>query len=208
MWWFDRQGCIQSQGINFLEDPSSFFVLLYAFQRFTLADWGLETKLDALPLQFHMTIDRNIPPCQITVGGRVLTLPESGYDPEFSGISLLGRGTTMLVAYEEDGTQVALKVQWPERVRVPEGDIIQQARERGSGNSDIVNHLPQVICSDDFGHDTDETRVSLGISTGASPGDRSHHSRYLYLIAFDWLRPLTDCLGERFTRVWLEALRC
>ena len=33
IWHYDRQGCIQSEGINFLEDLPTFLVLLYALQR-------------------------------------------------------------------------------------------------------------------------------------------------------------------------------
>jgi len=36
IWYYDRQGCIQSEGINFLKDLPSFFVLLYALQRLNL----------------------------------------------------------------------------------------------------------------------------------------------------------------------------
>lgn len=209
MWWYDRQGCIQSQGINFVEDPSSFFVLLFAFQRFTLADWGFDTRLDTRPLHLHTHVDDgNIPPCHITIGTQLLTLEDSGSAPEFSGVSLHGRGTTMLLAKNEKGDDVALKVFWPERVRLSEGDIIQTARDRAGGNHHILDHLPLVHCSDDFGHDTDDVRRSMGISTAASPSGHSRHSRYLYLIGFDWLLKLTLASGNTFVRAWLDAVRC
>ena len=49
----DRQGVIQSQGINFLRDLSSFFVLLYALQRLELDEWGLNSYLDDRVYQMH-----------------------------------------------------------------------------------------------------------------------------------------------------------
>src|ERR1700733_7183094 len=36
VWYYDRQGCIQSEGFNFLRDLPTFFVLLYALQRLKL----------------------------------------------------------------------------------------------------------------------------------------------------------------------------
>ena len=49
----DLQGVIQSQGINFLRDLPSFFVLLYAHQRLELNEWGLNTFLDDRVSQLH-----------------------------------------------------------------------------------------------------------------------------------------------------------
>ncbi|KAG2124268.1 hypothetical protein BD769DRAFT_884244 [Suillus cothurnatus] len=40
IWYYDRQGIIQSSGINFIQDLTRFMVLLYALQRFKLEDWG------------------------------------------------------------------------------------------------------------------------------------------------------------------------
>ena len=44
--YFDRQGIIQSDGINLLGDLPRFLVLLLAFQRFDLEDWGVVTALN------------------------------------------------------------------------------------------------------------------------------------------------------------------
>ena len=46
VWYYDRQGCIQSGGINFLRDVPSFLVLLYALQRLRFNQWGLNPSLD------------------------------------------------------------------------------------------------------------------------------------------------------------------
>jgi hypothetical protein len=40
VWCYDRQGIIQYSGINFIQDLPRFMVLLYALQRFSLADWS------------------------------------------------------------------------------------------------------------------------------------------------------------------------
>jgi hypothetical protein len=43
IWYYDRQGIVQSSGINFIQDLPRILVLLYALQRFRLNDWGRNT---------------------------------------------------------------------------------------------------------------------------------------------------------------------
>jgi hypothetical protein len=40
-WWYDRQGAIQTSGLSFVDDLPRFFILLFAWQRFTEEDWGI-----------------------------------------------------------------------------------------------------------------------------------------------------------------------
>ncbi|TFY60464.1 hypothetical protein EVG20_g7403, partial [Dentipellis fragilis] len=44
--WYNRQAAIQAEGINFIQDLRRFFVLLAAFQRFTLEGWGSNIALN------------------------------------------------------------------------------------------------------------------------------------------------------------------
>src|SRR5271163_837964 len=46
IWSYDRQGVLQSDGIDFIKDLPRFLVLLFAFQRFELSDWGVITELN------------------------------------------------------------------------------------------------------------------------------------------------------------------
>ncbi|ETW83429.1 hypothetical protein HETIRDRAFT_315798 [Heterobasidion irregulare TC 32-1] len=46
IWWYDRQGAIQTEGINFVQDLPRFLILLFAFQRFGLEGWGFNISLD------------------------------------------------------------------------------------------------------------------------------------------------------------------
>ncbi|PPQ94398.1 hypothetical protein CVT25_002486 [Psilocybe cyanescens] len=41
IWYYDRQGIVQSDGISIFADFPRFLVLLFAFQRFDLEDWGI-----------------------------------------------------------------------------------------------------------------------------------------------------------------------
>ena len=53
IWWYDRQGAIQTEGINFVQDLPRFLVLLFAFQRFELDNWGFNISLDQRPYAIH-----------------------------------------------------------------------------------------------------------------------------------------------------------
>ena len=55
MWifYFDRQGILQSDGIDFIRDLPRFLVLLLAFQRFELRDWGVIPELNPSPALVH-----------------------------------------------------------------------------------------------------------------------------------------------------------
>ena len=44
--YYDRQGIIQVDGISFIDDLPRFLVLLFAFQRFNLKDWGVIPQLN------------------------------------------------------------------------------------------------------------------------------------------------------------------
>lgn len=41
IWYFDRQGAIQTTGINFIQELPYLAALLFAFQRFSLRNWLL-----------------------------------------------------------------------------------------------------------------------------------------------------------------------
>lgn len=38
---YDRHGAIQTSGLNLMKDLSRFLILLFTWQRFTEADWGI-----------------------------------------------------------------------------------------------------------------------------------------------------------------------
>ncbi|KDN33810.1 hypothetical protein RSAG8_13097, partial [Rhizoctonia solani AG-8 WAC10335] len=70
IWWFDRQGAIQSTGINFIEDLPRLMVFLFAIQRFPLADWGFDVKLDpSIPLRHHSNTPLTQQPAEYEVDG-------------------------------------------------------------------------------------------------------------------------------------------
>ncbi|ETW83474.1 hypothetical protein HETIRDRAFT_474620 [Heterobasidion irregulare TC 32-1] len=106
IWWYDRQGAIQTQGINFVQDLPRFLILLFAFQRFKLEDWGFNTILDPQSEIVHglKKVHKSncflpeshfvFPPPELSVSAPVETtvLTKS---PVYHVYSLVGRGTSV-----------------------------------------------------------------------------------------------------------------
>ncbi|CUA72950.1 NACHT, LRR and PYD domains-containing protein 1 [Rhizoctonia solani] len=46
LWWYHPQGAIQTTGIDFIQNLPHLFVLLFALQRLSLADWGFNLEPD------------------------------------------------------------------------------------------------------------------------------------------------------------------
>lgn len=57
VWMFDRQGMIQSGGINLIQDLPRFVVLLLALQRFEYKEWGKSVELKQSGNELSMEID-------------------------------------------------------------------------------------------------------------------------------------------------------
>jgi hypothetical protein len=53
IWHFDRQGIIYSRGMSFIKELPRFLVLLFAFQRFCLEDWGVISILNPNATHAH-----------------------------------------------------------------------------------------------------------------------------------------------------------
>ncbi|KAJ7682963.1 hypothetical protein B0H17DRAFT_45430 [Mycena rosella] len=51
--FYNREGCIQSSGVDFTQDLPRLIILLFALQRFELKHWGFHPELDALACQIH-----------------------------------------------------------------------------------------------------------------------------------------------------------
>ncbi|CAE6432659.1 unnamed protein product [Rhizoctonia solani] len=57
VWWYDRQGAIQSSGIDFIGNLPHFLVLLLALQRSTIGNWGFDDELDPSITRRHTPQD-------------------------------------------------------------------------------------------------------------------------------------------------------
>lgn len=228
IWWYDREGAIQSQGINFIQDVPRFLVLLLAFQRFSLEDWGFNLELNPQAELNHDSSvdDRGSPRAEATrqlpfdlTFTPSFTLSIHTNDVISSWYSLTGRGTDVLGASTKsnhpvsgeflDGVPLAVKIYWPEVSRVSEETVLRRAEEFGTKDPDIAGHLPDLVCCRDFGISTGGIRDALGIAnTAKSNGKRSTKSRTLRVLVFRRLDPITTLVGKEFVRAWLECLRC
>lgn len=215
IWWYDHEGCIQSEGINFVQDFPSFAVLLYALQRFSLIDWGFNTMLDPCAPFRHgqIMLNEKSQPVKIsqdvemTFEDTILEIDYSHKHSFYSSYGIIGRGTQVVPAtVKGTGENVVLKIYNPEIIRDSEVDIIQRAVEMGGKNPNIAGHLPQIVCSMDFNYSTGTIRGALGITHNFY--NRAITPRTQRCIAFKELLPITSLVAEEFTRAWVECVKC
>lgn len=215
IWYYDRQGCIQSEGISFIQDFPSFLVLLYALQRLELDQWGLNPRLDGRVEKAHQGMfgrnknnDKIVVPTewQVAIGSTSVTIQHGNI--LHSTLGLTGRGTLSVVAKLDAGRRtewVVVKIYWPEEVRTSEPDIVRGAKAAGKNDAEIKDHLPTVIGYEDLEYRTGSARQALGLEDSKRGLPRS---RVLRVIVFAKLSPLSSLSGENFIRAWLDCLRC
>ncbi|KAG8683973.1 hypothetical protein FRC08_013972 [Ceratobasidium sp. 394] len=206
VWWIDRQGAIQSTGINFVCDLPRFLVLLLVLQHFTLADWGYNLELDPTIIGIHTrTIlpEMPLPRIQLKIRPdfRVSLNPETILH-RASG--LVSRTTIVMeasrISSDAAGPNLVAKLYWPNKDRKNEYEIIEKARAFGG---DLPNHLPRAFSFRDLGEDTGVIREELGIR------DKSPRPpRVCRIIIFEALEPLTCLQGEEFLTAWIHCVRC
>ncbi|EUC55596.1 hypothetical protein RSOL_124150 [Rhizoctonia solani AG-3 Rhs1AP] len=204
IWWFDRQGPIQSEGIDFNENLPRFLVFLLAIQRFDLADWGFDKELDpSIPLRHASSSQPTPQPVEYEVnkkGGKLKVHFTFDIKKQMHEVfNLKGKSTNVFpVAAPGEPTLVA-KLYWPNRNRPHEVKIIEHARK----NEKLLNHLPDARGWRDIDPiGTQRIRDQLGISSN-SP----RHPRRLVIIVFEKLFPITTLRGEFLVFAWLQCIR-
>ncbi|KAG9080870.1 hypothetical protein FRC06_006050 [Ceratobasidium sp. 370] len=200
VWWYDRQGSIQSSGINIPRDLPLFVVLLFILQRLSRTDWGYNLELEAAAPQD--TPAGSEPPA-------VQASPSIRFDEREVSIHLhdvlhrpfhlVGRGTWVFGAssLSVDTVELVAKLSWPNKKRVSERRIIEQAV---MGAPNAKDHLPKVFASCDS-YDTEEIRRQLGI-------DSRGPSRVFRIIVFERLHSITSVSGlDRITAI-VQCVKC
>jgi Fungal protein kinase len=205
LWWCDREGAIQSYGINFIQDLPYFLVLLLCLQWFGAENWGVISAIrrpERIPEQYSISIPLS-PSVDVTFN------PDNRLCGHYG---IAGRGTRVFLAESKstdprDGKKTLVKVDlvlktyWPEMSRTREDDIVRTAMKIGETNHHVAGHLPDLICSHDFDeHSTGIIRKHLGIATNGNRVFRAMLSRRLY--------PITELVGERFWKAFWECFRC
>jgi hypothetical protein len=156
MWifWYDRQGPIQTRGFNFVESLPHFIVVLFIYQRFDLRQWGFIPELLSQSTREKLlrgpgtssdlklsasNLDDDVPVPKVSSVTRDESEPKS-FTIEPSKIlhqryNLIGRATRFLGARENTGgpdgqdLKLVAKVSWPEKTRPNEAHNIRKAWE-------------------------------------------------------------------------------
>ena len=208
VWYYDRQGCLQSEGIDFLREFPSFLVLLFAFQHLTLEQWGLNPRLDDRIKRAHLgTFDRDsegvhVPTEWLVKIGSTEVKLLAGSTIYTSGFT--GRGTVVIEArsiVDNPPKRLVVKVYWPDEVRANEAIIISKARHAAKGDTGILDHLPQVIDHEDFEFRTGRVRYSQNL-------EGSRHQSQVMRVIIGYLEPIITLQHEHFVRAWLETVVC
>ncbi|KAG0699555.1 hypothetical protein DFH29DRAFT_1070617 [Suillus ampliporus] len=222
IWYYDRQGTIQCSGINFIDDLPRFMVLLYAFQRFDLEDWGRNKHFKEVKegtcvkegvLRFDLRPEdlEDVELGDVELGGVDLEIHTSD-EERVTHYGLKGRATNVFPVtsealakkfpeIEEDG--MVAKIFWGEEQRTSEPEILSKVFDIADKEKETVKgHVPQLLWHCKVKNPTSAVRKALGLA------DPSKGSRVLYILVFRKLRPITELHGEDFFNVWRQCILC
>ncbi|KAG2107959.1 uncharacterized protein F5147DRAFT_837161 [Suillus discolor] len=206
-WYYDRQGTVQSSGINFIQDLPRFIVLLYALQRFKVHDWG--RNKDFLPVQVggkqchEFTIkDEDL--------GTVDLLLHTSHDERVTHYGLQGRATNVVPVTSEALTKkyghfqdgMVAKIFWGEASRTSEPEILKKVEEIAKRHPTVQDHIPELLWHHTFTNPTSAVREALGVP------EPSMGSRVLYILVFRKLYPITKLHGKDLFDVWRQCILC
>jgi hypothetical protein len=219
LWWFDRQGTLQSWGISYIQDFPRFLVLLLALRRFRQCHWGVpngypttmkDPEGEVPTLYFPEYTEQLLKdgPENLAIAAHTVTPKWS--QPVMKRFQLHGRATRVYGAEIDGNDNYVLKISHPEIARVPEARIVRIARTRkpksfmgkDDHKFDLKEHLPNVICSMDIpGSDTSQIRQVLGLKG-------IHAGRVCRLLVSEKLKPITDLEGWDFILGWCHIIHC
>lgn len=215
IWYYDRQGIIQSSGINFMKDLPRFMVLLYALQRFNLGDWGRNT-------QFEEVVEEGVHKTSLNgvvvkdgvhkadLGGVDLVIHTNSKE-RVTHYGLQGRATNVIPVTSEKLSaefpdikkdRMVAKIFWAEEDRISEPEILKKVHKIAAKESDVEGHVPQLLWYCRFPNPTRAVREALGIP------EAKKGSRVLYILVFRKLDPITALYGIELFDVWRQCILC
>jgi hypothetical protein len=227
IWWIDREGILETEPIDYVDDLPTFLVLLLAMQNFDSRGWGIPPGFPTVPKsnqKVEMCFDKRVD--ELLEGEGSVTTEACAIIPVWTtclhqSFQLRGRATGVYGATRNsDQKSYVLKISHPETARVPEARIIRIAESRkpdrpfGEGKStfDLKNHLPKVLCSKDVDEsNTNIIRRAVGVCNDDDPDDPPR-SRVLRLTVLEQLQPITSLCKEAhvndFMLCWLDITIC
>ena len=224
VWYYDRQGIIQSDGINIIADFPRFLLLLLVFQRFTLEDWGVIPSLNPDATRAHeddstLRVATGIPSLPITnldpailenshlqeekIKSILLQLKQFlSHEPH----CLAGRATAVIAALAtRDGDAdlgMVCKIYHPEIQRRHEGKTLEVIHHiADEEDPEMKKHLPTMFFYGDVpGCTTHRIRSMIKRQW------KGH--RTLRIVGFKKLEEMTEHSGITFVNAWLEVVTC
>ncbi|KAG1766866.1 hypothetical protein EV702DRAFT_785943 [Suillus placidus] len=207
IWYYDRQGTIQSSGINFLQDLPRFMVLLYALQRFKVEDWGRNKHFLPVQVEGNQCHEFKIKDEKL---GEVDLLLHTSHDERVTHYGLQGRATNVVPVTSaalakkygnfQDG--MVAKIFWGEADRTSEPEILKRVEEIAKVHATVQDHIPQLLWHHTFTNPTSAIREALGVP------DPTTGSRVLYILVFRKLKPITELQGKELFDVWYQCILC
>ncbi|KAG1805969.1 uncharacterized protein BJ212DRAFT_796838 [Suillus subaureus] len=207
IWYYDRQGTIQSSGINFIQDLPRFMVLLYALQRFELEDWG--RSKDFLPVQVEGKRCHEFKIKDVELG-EVDLLLHTSHDESVTHYGLQGRATNVVPVtsdalakkYESIQDGMVAKIFWGEANRTSEPEILKRVEEIAKAHDTVKDHIPELLWHHTITNPTSAIREALGVP------EPTMGSGVLYILAFRKLHPITKLHGKELFDVWYQCILC
>ncbi|KAG1730088.1 hypothetical protein EDB19DRAFT_2012287 [Suillus lakei] len=193
IWYYDRQGTIQSSGINFVQDLPRFMVLLYALQRFRLEDWG--RNKDFLPVQVEgkQCHEFKIKDEEL---GEVDLLLHTSHAERVTHYGLQGRATNVVPVNSEALSKKYGNFQDGMVAKIFWGEEIAEAHDT------VKDHIPELLWHHTFTNPTSAVREALGVP------EPTTGSRVLYILVFRKLHPITTLHGKDLFDVWYQCILC
>ncbi|KAI0337827.1 hypothetical protein BDW22DRAFT_1363600 [Trametopsis cervina] len=223
LWWHDCQGVIRTDGINFVQDLPRFLVFLLAVHRFNDVNWGVPLGFPTTPVHEYVPANQQPPRYVPTTQSRIRFPANGGLaettvtviwkQPLHSAYEYSRRATTIYkVEYKDDEMRsFVMKVSNPDQHRLPEGEIIERARQlkpktvKGDSMNkfDHKKHLPFVLCHMEV-KTTDTTIVRKALGLDHETG------RIMRITVFEKLHPFVEqgFKPKDLFRCWLEAVHC
>ncbi|KAG2352680.1 hypothetical protein BDR07DRAFT_1615549 [Suillus spraguei] len=207
IWYYDRQGTIQSSGINFIQDLPRFMVLLYALQRFELHDWGRNEDFLPLEVEGKQCHEFKIKDEEL---GEVDLLLHTSHDERVTHYGLQGRATNVIPVTSDALTKkygnfqdgMMAKIFWGEANRTSEPEILKRVEEIAEAHDTVKDHIPKLLWHHTFTNSTSAIREALGVA------EPTTGSRVLYILVFCKLHPITALHGKELFDVWYQCILC
>ncbi|KAK1227618.1 hypothetical protein PQX77_009374 [Marasmius sp. AFHP31] len=196
LWYFDREGPIQTSGFDFILQLPYFLAFLYLLQRYQTKHWGFipQMRSDGTGLRYP-TPDKD---------GEESIFASEGSKMHTYTYGLGGRCTrTKKGTFMHDQRKGILKLSFPEISRESESSIIEQATKRCREDKATLACLPEVVYSESFDDfNTSRIRRRLGMKV---VNKRTRTARALFFVRYKPITKLTSD-WEKFMAAFWELL--